>query len=182
MTIRLHKLAITGPSKETALIDFGGQSHLVFGPTDTGKSYIVECLHYCLGSDERPRDIGYSEGYTRVALQIATQDNKEFTMFRDLIEGGQAIYSGFHVLPPQNGPEPLTSDIGQLVILWAQAGDRKILSKSGTLNNLAPGDMRYVSLFDEIETLDKVPLEGKDKLFKMRNRSSISLIRNYSGR
>ncbi len=49
-------------------------------------------------------------------------------------------------------------------------------TKPGKLGNLSPGDLRYVSLFDEIETLDKVPLEGKDKLLKMRNRSSVSLI------
>lgn len=176
MTIRLHKLIVTGPGKEAAQIDFRGESYLVFGPTDTGKSYIVECLRYCLGSGDRPKDIGFSEGYSRVALQVFTSDNNGFTLFRGLLEDGEAVYTGFHDMPPQNGPEPLKLDIGQLLISWAHASDRKILTKPGTLGNLSPGDLRYVSLFDEIETLDKVPLEGKDKLFKMRNRSSISLI------
>lgn len=176
MTIRLHKLIVTGPGKEPAQIDFRGESYLVFGPTDTGKSYIVECLRYCLGSNERPRDIGFSEGYSRVALQVLTADDEQFTLFRDLLEGGEAVYSGFHELPPQNGPEPLKFEIGELLISWSHAGDRKILTKSGTLGNLVPGDLRYVSLFDEIETLDKVPLEGKDNILKMRRRSSISLV------
>lgn len=176
MTIRLHKLTVTGPGKKSAQIDFGGESHLVYGPTDTGKSYIVECLRYSLGSNERPRDIGYSEGYSWVSLQVVTADGNELTLFRSLLEGDEAVYQGFHELPPQNSTEPLKSDIGPMLISWSQASDRKILTKSGVLGNLAPSDLRYISLFDEIETLDKVPLEGKDKLFKMRNRSSISLI------
>lgn len=175
MTILLHKLTVTGPGKDAARIDFQGRAHLVYGPTDTGKSYIVECLRYCLGSDERPRDIGYSEGYSRVALQVETLGAEKFTLFRSLLDGAEAVYSGFHELPPQDS-EPSKSDIGQLLIFCSNAGDRRILTKSGTLGSLTAGDLRYVSLFDEIETLDKVPLEGRDKLFKMRNRSSISLI------
>lgn len=176
MTIRLNKLIVTGPGKESAQIDFQGESHLVFGPTDTGKSYIVECLRYCLGSGDRPKDIGFSEGYSRVVLQVFTSDNTRYTLFRGLLEDSEAVYAGIHEQPPQNGPEPLKLDIGQFLISWARASDRKILTKPGKLGNLSPGDLRYVSLFDEIETLDKVPLEGKDKLLKMRNRSSVSLI------
>ncbi len=129
MTIRLHKLIVTGPGKESAQIDFQGKSHLVFGPTDTGKSYIVECLRYSLGSGDRPKDIGFSEGYSRVVLQVFTSEHTGFTLFRGLLEDSEAVYVGFHEQPPQNGPEPLKLDIGQLLISWARASDRKILTK-----------------------------------------------------
>src|ERR1017187_10861718 len=102
MSVRLHRLVVTGPGKEPAHLDFAGQSHLVHGPTDTGKSYVVACLRYCFGSDERPKDIGYSEGYTRAALQLTALTDEKYTLFRDFTEGGQAVYNGFHELPPQD--------------------------------------------------------------------------------
>ncbi len=174
MSIRIHKLLVTGQKKEDATLDFNGESHLVFGPTDTGKTYIVECLKYCMGSDDRPRDVGYSEGYTLAALQVSAQ-NKQFTLFRDLLQGQEAIYEGFHKNQPKN-KELLSSNVGELLSTWTGAAGKKILTKSGTLGNFAPADLRHVSLFDEIETLNKVSLEGRDPLFKMRNRSAIAFI------
>src|SRR5689334_11363745 len=98
--LSIHKLVLTGPTKPNAELAPGGASHLVFGPTDTGKSYIASCIAYCLGSDEKPLDVGLSEGYTRAALQVRLADGSEFTLFRDLIAGSEVVYAGFHDLPP----------------------------------------------------------------------------------
>jgi hypothetical protein len=52
----------------------------------------------------------------------------------------------------------------------------KILAKAGQLGNLTAGDLRRVSIFDEIETLDNVPFEGKDTNIKTRNKSALAVI------
>jgi len=176
MTISLYTLAVTGSGKEPALLKFDGKSHLVFGPTDTGKSYIVECLRYCLGSEQRPKDVGYSEGYTLIALQVIGPDKEQFTFFRDLTDGSEFVYRGFHIYPPQDGTAPLEQVISDLLPLWATGSGKKILFKSGKLGNLTAGDLRRVSIFDEIETLNNVSFEGKDTNLKMRNLSALALI------
>ena len=176
MTIVLHTLAVTGPSKKPALLEFEGASHLIFGPTDTGKSYIVECLRYCLGSGQRPKDVGYSEGYTRIALQVTTTDQKHYTLFRDLTNGSEAVYPDFHAYPPQDGTAPLEVAISELLPAWSKGAGLKILVKSGKLGNLTAGDLRRVSIFDEIETLNNVPFEGRDNSLKYRNRSTLAVI------
>lgn len=176
MTISLHKLAVTGPGKQPATLNLNGQSHLVFGPTDTGKSYIVECFRYCLGGSDKPKDVGYSEGYTRVSLQVALVDGHQFTLFRDLFDGSEAVYEGFHDHPPQAPGVPLKENISELLPIWCGAADMKILTKSGQLGNLTAGDIRRVSIFDEIETLDNVPFEGKDTNLKTRNKSALAVI------
>ena len=79
MTVSVHELLVTGPGKRPATLKLEGQSHLVFGPTDTGKSYIVECFRFCLGGGDKPKDVGYSEGYTRTALQVSIADGRQFT-------------------------------------------------------------------------------------------------------
>lgn len=176
MTITLHELVVTGPGKRPATLKLEGQSHLVFGPTDTGKSYIVECFRYCLGGGDRPKDVGYSEGYTRTALQVSITDGRQFTLFRDLTDGGELVYEGFHAQPPQDGTAALEQSISDLLSIWCGSSGMKILAKSGQLGNLTAGDLRRVSIFDEIETLDNVPFEGKDTNFKTRNKSTLAVI------
>ena len=40
----IKKLIITGKGKEPSVIDFDAGLNIVCGPSDTGKSYIVECI------------------------------------------------------------------------------------------------------------------------------------------
>jgi len=176
MTVSLYELLVTGPGKRPATLKLDGQSHLVFGPTDTGKSYIVECFRYCLGGGDKPKDVGYSEGYTRAALQVSLANGQQFTLFRDLTDGAELVYEGFHAQPPQDGAAPLEEGISDLLPIWCGSSGMKILAKAGQLGNLTAGDLRRVSIFDEIETLDNVAFEGKDTNLKTRNKSALAVI------
>jgi hypothetical protein len=176
MTISINKLVVTGPDKADATLLLNNQSHLVFGPTDTGKSYIVECFRYCLGSDQKPKDVGYSEGYTRAALQISLGNAHNYTLFRDLFDGVELVYEGFHTNPPQDDSILLNHPISDLVTQWGGGHGKRVLIKSGKLGNLTAGDLRRVSIFDEIETLDNAPFEGSDTNRKTRNKSSLAAI------
>ncbi len=176
MTVSVYELVVTGPGKRPATLKLEGQSHLVFGPTDTGKSYIVECFRYCLGGGDKPKDVGYSEGYTRAALQVSLANGCQFTLFRDLTDGAELVYEGFHTQPPQDGTAALEQSISDLLPLWCGSAGLKILAKSGQLGNLTAGDLRRVSIFDEIQTLDNVPFEGEDTNRKTRNKSALAAI------
>ncbi|HBF08400.1 MAG: hypothetical protein CMD81_08880 [Gammaproteobacteria bacterium] len=175
MTISIQELVVTGPDKLPAKLTFDGKSHLVFGPTDTGKSYIVECLRYCFGGGHKPKDVGYSDGYTRAAVQISLSNGEMYTLFRDLFNGEEAVYFGFHDIPPQS-EIVLEKPISELIQKWCGAEGVKILIKSGKIGNLTAGDLRRVSIFDEIETLDNISFEGKDTNLKTRNKSALAMI------
>ena len=68
----IQKLIITGSGKETAVVDFVDGLNIVYGPSDTGKSYIVECIDYMLGSDKIRFDT--NTGYDTFQLNIATKN------------------------------------------------------------------------------------------------------------
>ena len=176
MTISLHTLAVTGTGKDPAFLELNGKSHLVFGPTDTGKSYVVECLRYCLGGDLRPKDVGFSNGYTQISLQIALDKGDKFTIFRNFYDDSEAIYLGFHINQPQGGIERLDAKISELVPVWSKGLGKRIFFKTGKLRNLTAGDLRRISIFDEIETLDNNPFEGSDTNLKAGNKSSLALV------
>lgn len=175
MTISIHELVVTGPGKVPAKLTLNGKSHLVFGPTDTGKSYIVECFRYCFGGGQKPKGVGFSDGYTRAAVQIVLSNGDYFTLFRDLLNGEEAVYEGLHENPPQ-GEIAIEKNISDLLQTWCGTAGVRILIKAGKLGNLTAGDLRRVSIFDEIETLDNVSFEGKDTNLKTRNKSALAMI------
>lgn len=65
----IKSLIVIGNNKKPAILNFDKKSHLIFGPTDTGKSYIVECIRFCR-NEKTPKDVGFSEGYSLAILQI----------------------------------------------------------------------------------------------------------------
>lgn len=176
MTIKIFKLTASGINKEEATILFNCDSHLIFGPTDTGKSYIVECFRYCLGGRDKPKDIGFSEGYTILSLQIKVDDNQEFTIFRDLVSNEQSVYRGFVDIIPSSQHNKLNEDLSSLLVKWSNADGKLILTKRGVKGNFTAGDIRFISIFDEIRTLDNDAFIGTDSNLKTRNAASMALV------
>ncbi|RKG62463.1 hypothetical protein D7X30_04015 [Corallococcus sp. AB011P] len=176
MGIRLLKLLVVGTDKPPAILPFDGASHLVFGPTDTGKSYVLDCLKYALGGSGRPKDIGYSNGYTFVVLQFKSGAGVDYTVFRNTVSDKSNVYEGVHENPPSPDIVPLKPDISELLASLGDARGKKIITGKGVVGNLTAGDLRHFSLFDEMETLGNVPLVGKDRKLQTRYRSALSLM------
>lgn len=108
MTVSVHELVVTGPGKRPATLKLEGQSHLVFRPRRTPASRTsLSASATALVVATNPKDVGYSEGYTRTALQVSIADGRLFILFRDLTDGAELVYEGFHTQPPQDGTAAL---------------------------------------------------------------------------
>jgi hypothetical protein len=84
----LRRLALTGPGKAPAEVEFTRGLNIIAGPSDTGKSFIAQCLNYALGGGDVPKDIPEAEGYTIVALEIeSNQDQRLYKLERSLRGG-----------------------------------------------------------------------------------------------
>jgi len=87
----LRRLALTGPEKEPAEVTFRRGLNVIAGPSDTGKSFIAQCIDYALGSGDAPKEIPEADGYTSVVLQIeANRDQRLYTLERSL-RGGEVL-------------------------------------------------------------------------------------------
>ena len=84
---QLRRLQITGPDVKVAEIAFGLGLNVVSGPSDTGKSWLVETIDYMLGGGKTPRQIPESNGYDTARLVISAHDGKEFELTRALAGG-----------------------------------------------------------------------------------------------
>jgi DNA repair ATPase RecN len=83
--IIIEKLIVTGIGVKEASLSFTKGVNLIIGSSDSGKSYIFQCIDYLLGAGDCPKtDIPESNGYSDAFLQIKTNDNKVFTIHRNL--------------------------------------------------------------------------------------------------
>ena len=77
-------LKVTGENKKDAEISFKDGFNLISGISDTGKSYLFDCLNYMLGKSDSPKSIQEGSGYNNFYLSIKTYDGQSYTFYRKL--------------------------------------------------------------------------------------------------
>jgi DNA repair ATPase RecN len=55
--LQIRHLTFIGTNKPAASVSFGSGFNLIYGASDTGKSFIVESLDFMLGGRRELRDI-----------------------------------------------------------------------------------------------------------------------------
>ena len=66
---RLRFLGFFGPQKPPATVTFGYGLNVIYGASNTGKSFIVEAIDFMLGGKPPLRDIPERVGYDRLPDQ-----------------------------------------------------------------------------------------------------------------
>jgi len=154
----LRRLALIGPSLPAAELTFSLGLNVIAGASDTGKSFIVQCIDYALGSGDPPKEIPEAEGYSTVILEIGSNhDQRIFTLERSL-RGGvvrlttrgepDRILAAKH----QGGKE---DTISQFLLGLSGLGSRKLrTNQQGTTRPLSFRDISRLIVIDE-ETVIK---------------------------
>ena len=92
----LRHLVFLGPQREPADLAFGPGLNIVYGASDTGKSFLVEAIDFMLGGRPPLRDIPERVGYDRILLGIETYAGEAYTIFRSIEGGRYRLYTGLH--------------------------------------------------------------------------------------
>ena len=158
MTIKLEKLVSSSKIKSDATIIFDMNRTLILGPSDTGKSYIRDCLWYLLGGKNIPKNIPENASYDTLLLQI-NFNNKIYTIKKSLkndslTELYQANISNI------NEKNIINQDIGSFLVECSGAKDKIILrskSKNGPING---SDLRHWFLLSQPAMISENPTYG----------------------
>ena len=86
----IESVIVSGPDLPDAAVYFTKGANVVQGGSDTGKSYIVQCIKFALGSSKPPKPIEVSKGYTTVRVKFDNDDGSAFTIERPLAENSKA--------------------------------------------------------------------------------------------
>ncbi|MEZ4468046.1 MAG: AAA family ATPase [bacterium] len=87
----LRRLALIGPGKATAEVTFTRGLNVIAGPSDSGKSFVAQCLDYALGGGTPPKDIPEAEGYSSVILEIEANSDQRVYLLERSLRGGKVL-------------------------------------------------------------------------------------------
>lgn len=158
MAITLNRLISRGPDKVDAEIEFAQHNCLIRGGSDTGKSYIRDCLWYMLGGDKQPKHIPEDEGYDTLLLEL-TFDKEDLLIVRGLRGGSAAIYKGNIELPTQKW-ESIDEDLNDLIVRMAGAAGKQTLRSSSRKGAITSGDLRHWFLLSQPTMISEDPTSG----------------------
>ena len=84
----LTRLAVTGPAVPTAEVRFGAGLNVIYGASDTGKTFIAQCVDYVCGAGDPPREIPEAATYDTIVLGIRSKDDDVEMELRRSLRGG----------------------------------------------------------------------------------------------
>ena len=88
----IKQLTVSGDSVQPTVIDFKPGTNIIYGNSDIGKSYIVECLDYLFGA--KNMRLKYTSGYNTVSAVIQTTQGEIYLERRfDVQKKGISISS-----------------------------------------------------------------------------------------
>lgn len=85
---QIRRLALVGADLAPATVEFTSGLNVIVGPSDTGKTFILQCIDYVLGAGSRPDELSEAEDYDKVVLELdAVADGSHYVLERALRGG-----------------------------------------------------------------------------------------------
>jgi len=100
-SIIFRHISYTGQEKEPALLYFNKGLNVLYGASDTGKSFVLESIEFMLNKGIL-RDIPERIGYDRIFLGLEISSGETFTLTRSTAGGGFGIFAGLHTAYPND--------------------------------------------------------------------------------
>jgi hypothetical protein len=179
VAIRLKRLKASGPNRPVAEIDFAPLHCLIRGPSDTGKSYIRDCLWYLLGGDKTPKKVPEDDGYELLELEFS-DDRDNYLVRRALRGGGAHLFRTKHtaatgeevlsdhassenmqiLMDVPEGMEPFDADLSQLVVELSGAAGKQILRSKSKRGPVTGSDIRHWFMLSQPTVISEDPTSG----------------------
>ena len=80
----IKSLTVSGKDKGPAALYFTNGANIIAGASDTGKSYVLNCLKFIFGAKNPPKNIDESAGYTMLTVEFENEDGSCFSLQREL--------------------------------------------------------------------------------------------------
>ena len=83
----MKTLTLVGASVPESEIQFSRGLNVISGPSDTGKTFIAQCINFMLGASTPPKRIPEADGYDTVRLKVETMGGEVLVLERSLYGG-----------------------------------------------------------------------------------------------
>lgn len=150
---QLRRLTLVGRGVPNAEVQFNEGLNVVSGPSDTGKTFIVQCIDYMLGGKDVPKPIPESEQYETVRLALNYSENGDEIVLERSIRGGNfnliSVGQADRTLSAKHSAENKDSASQYLLGLSNLTGKRVRKNKQGVTREVSFRDLARLILVDE---------------------------------
>lgn len=164
--LRLLHITLWGPNVPLSTVEFGAGLTLVRGPSDTGKSFMVEAIDFMLGGKSL-KEIPERKGYSTVLLGIELPTGETVTLTRGVAGGAFSLYRS----DIRSGPLPVSdedlaakhnpkNETNLSMFLLKQLDLEKALIRKnaqGATVSLSFRDLAHLCVIDETKMQSDVP-------------------------
>ncbi len=99
--LQLRFIRFLGPGKEAVEFAFKPGFNILYGSSDTGKTFLVEAIDFMLGAGDDLRDIPERVGYDSILLGL-TALGTDYTVQRSMSKGAFRLYDGLLTASPDD--------------------------------------------------------------------------------
>ena len=155
----IRRLTLVGRGVPNAEVHFHEGLNVVSGPSDTGKTFIVQCIDYMLGGKDVPESIPEAAQYETVRLTLNTSVGNEEVVLERSIRGGD-----FNLVRPDMADRKLSSKhssgdtdtVSQYLLSLSGLTGKKIRkNKQGLTREVSFRDLARLVLVDEETIISK---------------------------
>lgn len=183
----IRHLEFTGSSVVPTGLHFKPGLNLVYGASNTGKSFAMKSIDFMLGGKKALPDINERLGYEKIWFGFSLADDGDYTLTRAIKGGGFSLYEGL-ITSEQTGltARKLNSkhdvkkddNISQFLLNYIGLKGRLIATNAaGQQDNLSFRDIAKICLVKEKNIMDEIsPIEGGDRDDIPKERSVFRLL------
>lgn len=162
--LQIRHLSFLGPKRTPATVRFEAGFNVLYGASDTGKSFILDSIDFMLGGKGPLRDFPEREGYDRVLLGMQLTSGETFTVHRSTEGGGFLMFEGLHesVVPDagielrEQHDERRDDNLSRFLLKQIVLADKRIRrNKLNETNSLSFRNLARLAIVDEEEIIQK---------------------------
>lgn len=148
--ITITRLTLTGQNVEEAEVEFSKGLNVIVGPSDTGKTFIAQCIDFATGAGSRPKEIPEATSYSKIWLEIEAGEDV-YVLERALSGGDIRLTKGSSttMLGAKHKPNDEKTVSGFLLALVDLQQKRVRTKQSGNTRFLSYRDLARFTLIDE---------------------------------
>ncbi len=165
----IKEVRLTSPTHRAASVVFKPGLNIISGPSNTGKTYIFQCLNYMLGGSKSPKKIKQAQQYSHCYLEIESSTGDVYTLKSDLVGGAFHLFSAdletslekahYEVLKRKHD-DVEQDNVSQFLLSLCNLKSKKLKTNAdGKKRGLSFRDLVKLTMVEETKiTTDKSPI------------------------
>lgn len=183
----IRHLVFTGPNVKPAGLDFEPGSNLIYGASNTGKSFTLKSFDFMFGGQKQLPDFNERKGYEGIWLGFSLEGVGDFTLFRSISGGSYKLYDGLvksaqirqkvKILSSKHDPKN-DNNLSQFLLKYLELAGKLVAKKAaGEQDGLSFRNLVEILLVNETDIqIERSPIESGNSMTRTKERSVFRLL------